>query len=131
MDLEKSKVITLSNYFDSEELENIYGGFRNFKPNGKAILIGEGSDIDLYKDLFAYLNSNIYQHAKSLKVSISPEINIADNNTDNRTRDFLIKYTAFNESLLNSQSMRNTPIKIEEYDRDELKQKLLMLAEML
>lgn len=103
--------------------------------NGYAILISKNTPINMYRDLFlysAYCLSSTIKDIESKVVINGQEIN----NLDSGSKNFLIGFCSFSESLFNSYSLRENNSSdefkgFEDFDRFELKMKLQKLIDLL
>lgn len=129
--MSKTKIIKLNNYFNEEDIEEFNKEDPTFSPNGFAIAIGKGSGIDIAKSLMLVSNTTMIDNVKKLKINRDlNEVNKVGE-IDYNSRDFMIKYANFNEWFLNSTSMRHDFTEIKEFDKIELKAKLLAMASLL
>jgi len=127
-----NKIIKLDDYFDLNDILELKENFKEIKPNGKAILIGQGTEIEISKELLINANDSIRSATKRLKINKNTDIENPIGKIDDNSRDFIIKYTSMNEWLFNSTSFSSEHFTgLKEFDKAEMKEKLLRLASML
>lgn len=117
--------------FNHESVSELYSSFKNFKPNGKAFLIEDKTNIQLSRDLMEQANLLIRNNIRNMRVR-KMDADPTPNTLDEVSREFLIQYTLFNESLINSYSFTNENFEgLKSFDKVQLKEKLERLINIL
>lgn len=103
--------------------------------NGHAILISNGTQINIYRDLFLFSANSLSRVIKNIDSKVIIE-GKEINNLDPDSKSFLIEFCSFSESLFNSYSLRENNASeefkgLEDFDKMELKIKLQRLIELL
>jgi hypothetical protein len=128
MQLQINQLVTLSDDDLKSACENLEG----FKPNGKAILVGTNTELNIYKDLFLFANAGIRSSFKNMSVKKYPFQKDDEKLVDDQSREFLIRLASFNESLFNSSSIKKENFNgLEDFDKMELKDKLQRIVDIL
>ena len=118
------KIVNLEEYLKNNQLDELQKQIPDFTPNGRAILFGEVDEFKISKELLNLSNLSIRRMTKALDVNLGQ--------IDDNSKNFIVQYTLFNESLINSSSFRNNNFNgLYEFDKIELKEKLLKLVEIL
>jgi hypothetical protein len=105
-------------------------GLENGARAAAVVIDGSAGAFNIYRDLMLHANGGIGRTVKGRDV-IREDIN-NDDAMDDSSRHFLMQWSAFNEWMLNSASLRDPDFKmIEDFDRFELKARLQRMIDSL
>lgn len=125
------EIIHLSDHFNKDDLSKLKKELPDFDGNGIALLIGHASSLIANKELMSMGNKSIGATIKNMAVrhQYTPENDIC---VDDASRNFFIKHTALNEYILNCSSFNQEQFTgLEDFDKYEIKERLLRLADTL
>jgi hypothetical protein len=127
-----TQIITLKNHLDREKIEEIKKDTPELNLNGLAILLGQGSELEIGRELFILGNNGLKNTTKGLKIHTDRDTIPQAGSIDDNSREFLIKYTAMNEWIFNSSSLNAKDFTgLEDFDKNDIKEQLLKLASIL